>query len=716
MTTANPSPDSERGSRVPRSRQRQAGAARIVRPLNIGYRTINDFIQLPLALAAAPGFCQAMQVEISGEVNPTTWRSPRRRWHDFPWVTPIVGSGAAGLPDGYWSNADRLHELVSSTLNAAQHVPAGANTTGPAPLTNWFRASPDTIVRRFLDSLRMERAGIRKGPVPAGPAGQPVSEFVAGLVLAAAQLTRVFHKMCLEEGRPLARWATDQVRSARTQAVDDEVQPLLAVIDFAQQRLPHAPPTKALGEPFQQAVATLLTGIRNDLLGGQDYIVRLEPLRQLTDLAWQSLVWDTCGSAYPGWTELLLDLVLLQEARRAPQQRRPRWHALNDLSSQIAHLIRPASLAAWDESRQAHRAGQASPTREFYDTTATLLWRQAAAAGRIRAGHPGTGGKLRLSAAVLPHTVAFVTSFDLELEMALVRSRPADQRFISVVMPVYLWWQDTDEGEFFWLEGVIQLPDADASSEQVVRALTRPVRWRAMYEGRYDLPDHPVIVRLTGSPLVDLTGAQLAAAAHDGVDGPAEEESLSVDLSKLDLKWESGRSEFVHSATVDEYLALRQAEAEYFWVYSRSTFANIHNRALPKALLACREPGPVRFWLVVGVPFKDPAVRLRVLSQMSSRRFMLLGDGDLDADGHSGGGVRAPGHDIAGLAVNWRLDDEEAVLLISLGMQVISDGRAEELTPHLRHYSWHLEAFAAGAAPRGGRQHCPEPSLEVFAR
>ena len=66
------------------------------------------------------------------------------------------------------------------------------------------------------------------------------------------------------------------------------------------------------------------------------------------------------------------------------------------------------------------------------------------------------------------------------------------------------------------------------------------------------------------------------------------------------------------------------------------------------------------------------------------------------------------GSEIAGLSINWRLDDEETVLLISLGMRVINDGRAEQISDRLRHYAWHLGGFATGRLGRAKRDRCPE--------
>jgi hypothetical protein len=416
----------------------------------------------------------------------------------------------------------------------------------------------------------------------------------------------------------------------------------------------------------------------------------------------------------------MLDLVLLQNSEQAPVERRPRWRYLKDLSAQIEGIIRPAAERAWEQWRtpQTKRPAATGPhgsdaTREFYDAAATLLWQQALAArsqrhGRQAAGEDADEVQLRMTAAGLPKSVAFVTSFDLELEMALLRTLPEGERFISVVVPVYLVMNPRDvEGEFLWLEGIVELAPKTHSGKEVLDCLTNPVRWRVMHQGRYELPEHPIIVRLTGSPLVQLPGITMVPPPAPGLDD--DEDDLASDLRLVGVP-QGTNATFVHSATVDEYLALRQAEAEYFWVYSRNTFANVSTRALPKALLACREPGPIRFWMTVGVPMRDPAIRLRVLSQMGSRRFMLGRHGDDDGDGAARRGPqadRAGSREIPGLAVNWRLDDEESMLLSSLGLRVITQIRAEDFVPHLQHHSWHLGATAAGKHERAGEDTCP---------
>jgi hypothetical protein len=673
-----------------------------------------DFLDLPGQVGAASGFCQAIQLEVAGTCDESTWEG--KDWKDFPWVTFVLGSGPVGLPDPFWTVAPRLPQLVNTTLERCIH--------DEEPLFNSFRESPNLTVRDFLRSLIRDRVG-DVGKHDASASTTEIGEFAAALVLLAAQLTRVFHSLSLQSSRPVSpSWGTVMAelptRSAATD-LKDEVESLRVTLDFTTERLRSA--TWPPGQEFTDAVARLLKEVKKNLANVQIYRVNLDHLREVTDLAWQCLVWETCGSSYPGWTELMLNLVLLQNSPHAPTERRPRWRALKELSAQIEGIIRPAAERAWEQwmtpptpprKRSAATARHGSDaTREFYNAAATLLWRQAIAArsqshGRRAAAEVADHQRLHMTAASLPKAVAFVTSFDIELEMALLRTRPEGERFISVVVPVYLVKRPrAGEGEFLWLEGVVELSPKTHSGKEVLDCLTNPVRWRVMHQGRYELPEHPIIVRLTGSPLVQLPGPTMVPPPAPGLDD--DEDDLASDLRVVGVP-QGTNVTFVHSATVDEYLALRQAEAEYFWVYSRNTFANVSTRALPKSLLACREPGPIRFWMPVGVPMRDPAIRLRVLSQMGSRRFMLGRYGDDDGDGVARRGLPADGagsREIPGLAVNWRLDDEESMLLSSLGLRVIRQIRAEDFVPHLQHHAWHLGATAVRPEDRAGEDPCP---------
>jgi hypothetical protein len=674
---------------------------------------LDEFLQRPKKeFEAASGFCQALQVEVASTAFDQSWKDVGKRWAGFPWVTFVLGSGPVGLPDPFWRTVKSLPLLVEEAIESSRHE---GNTAA--------NIVPMSAVKQFLASLTRERIGELDG-IQSADEHQPIGEFTAALVLVAAQLTRVFHTVSMLSSRPVSRWGSVVAQAPRQ---GDAEHDLLAVnvialqraLDYARERLQAAPPEWKPGDEFFGAVDKLLVAVARNLSDTNKYMVNLEHLREVTDVAWQCLVWEVCGHSYPGWTELMLDLVLLQERTEAPVERRPRWGALQELSKQIDGLIRPAAGRSW-ELRWALPPANNGPTnspsdatRDFYRDAATLLWTQAEVArapqGRNKGSDEPVRGGPRTVAGSLPKAVAFVTSFDLELEMALLHTRPDGMDKLSVVVPVYLVNGEEREGEFLWLEGIIDLTDIDPSKtksgEDVLNSLTQPKEWRVMYEGRLDMPDHPIVVRLTGSPLMDLPplpGEPVSALELDG------ESTLAFDLEAVGVV-RKDNDEFVHSATVDEYLALRQAEAEYFWVYSRGSIASVTSRALPKSLLNCGSHGPIRFWMTVGVPMKDPAVRLRVLSQMSNRRFMLDGLGDVgEAENEPTGSGRGGRREIPGMAVNWRLDDEESMLLSALGLRVIKQGRAENLAKYLAHHAWHLGAFAANEVPRAGIAKCPQ--------
>jgi hypothetical protein len=676
---------------------------------------LDDFLELPQPRGFAKGFCQALQLEVTGPALNQKWKVPEKQWLEFPWVTLVLGSGPVGLPDSFWGVVKLLPDLVVETIKELRDE-------GNKLVTS-FPVDAGKVVREFLKSLTRERVGDL--PKRAAPEEQPtVGDLTAALVLLAAQLTRVFHMVSLVSNRPVSRWVSVVAQIPRRGApddLDDEVTAVQAALEFAQKQLDLPPPAWIPGEKFTNAVGRLLAAIDTNL-SGKEYEVSLDHLRAVTDVAWQCLVWEVCGDSYPGWTELMLDLVLLQETSEPPVDRRPRWSDLTELTQQIAEIISPAARHSWQQrwSASGTTSGPEHPdaTRDFYHAAASLLWQQAAAGHPPRSAEsdqaePTDEFELDLPAANVPKAVAFVTSFDLELEMALLHTRPKGAKKLSVVIPVYLVNRGEQEGEILWLEGVVDFTKLDLSgpisSKEALSCLTTPAQWRVIYEGRTDLPKHPIVVRLTGSPLMVLPPLPVASRPS------ASEEIFAADLAEVGVVENDGT--FVHSATVDEYLALRQAEAESFLVYSRRPIAGNQSRALPKSLLKSRYHGPVRFWVTVGVPLKDPAVRLRVLKQMGGRRFMDDLQGRSDPPAEPGAGGDEGGREIPGLAINWKLDEEESMLLSSLGLRVIKQGRAEEFAKHLAHHAWHLGAYAAGQVPRASQTKCPEdPALRKAGR
>jgi hypothetical protein len=328
--------------------------------------SLDEFLLRPTRYdEAASGFCQALQVEVAQTAFDQSWKDAGKRWAGFPWVTFVLGSGPVGLPDPFWRAVKSLPELVNEAIQHSRHE---GNTAA--------NIVPKASVKRFLDSLTQERIGEVDG-LPDPDERQEIGEFTAALVLVAAQLTRVFHKVSELSIRPVSRWGSVVAQEPRQPDAEHDhlavqVVTLQHALKYAQDRLRAAPPEWTPGDEFFAAVDKLLVAIAKNLSDTTKYMVNLEHLREVTDVAWQCMVWETCGHSYPGWTELMLDLVLLQERTEAPVERRPRWAALTDLSKQIEGLIRPAAERSWvqrwarPKSKTAPSRNPSDATRDFY--------------------------------------------------------------------------------------------------------------------------------------------------------------------------------------------------------------------------------------------------------------------------------------------------------------------------------------------------------------
>ena len=254
-----------------------------------------------------------------------------------------------------------------------------------------------------------------------------------------------------------------------------------------------------------------------------------------------------------------------------------------------------------------------------------------------------------------------------------------------------------------WLLGSIR-PGNAPMPRQSLTALQTPSEWRLLTPGSDQklFRDMPVVVHLSGCPLLNLPKL-------DGGDLSAK--SLVADLTTAGIDIEG--IQLSHAVMVDEYLALRQSEAELFWLSTVGTSGP--SRALPSVLTDDGERNR-RFWMTIGVPIADSAVRHRVVSQMTLRRLQAAFGGvdqgeaaEPDAeqvlDPLTGFPLRRPTaaarSDVDGLVVNLRVNDDEASLLYWVGLDVV-EADCSDFAGDLVHYAVHVR--------EGGRLKRPEPT------
>jgi hypothetical protein len=380
----------------------------------------------------------------------------------------------------------------------------------------------------------------------------------------------------------------------------------------------------------------------------------------LLEISWLLLI--TPIGLYPGWHELMTAVTLQSyaevpsvSARLSPGLANPRptvesLHHAAELAARLSSL-RGATNASWQRSQRVEGGEPAvDPRTDFYDAVADVL-----------------AAQLGLMAPYgLPNPTAFVTSMDLELEMALVRK---GQRF-TVLVPYHFLFapgkRQPHRAMLFWLAATVQpAPDTEPGSEFDLADLT--LSWRDAPESLTDV-DGIVVVRLVGSPLMP-TAPGLGPVVDPETGAPfpgetllsciADKASAAAGGSQPKIFNERFPSQaLVPAFLLDEYSGLHQMIASA-------------QGSLPSNL-AQPDPSMYRYWLAVGVPLEDPLVRLLLASQLDSAP-----------------AADRPLVDHHGVMVNRDMSTSEADVLAWEGMAAVG-ARFDAVSPDLWHYAAHL--------------------------
>jgi len=510
-----------------------------------------------------------------------------RKGKKTPWLTFVLGSGCLTAAD---VSPDDLTDAEATLTSIRQQL--------SRDLSDLVAAYPnlelDGLAARFLELLTLERTGAREpteafATVVLRDDVQP-PEHSARVALAAALATQLYAAAL--GASPLLQPADREVvrfdsRSARGLVVNAEIlEPLKVVLD----RLSTADGDGA--HSAQQALSVLAREIAVSISGGR---IRRFHVELLTAFAWY---YFTAGTrVYPGWAELMLlasleDSSWFQEevvtADSAEAHLRPRITSLQGQHDWVRARIVEVTNNSW-RSRLA-KAARPTARDGFYDLVASFLAQQASAPLRAK-----------------PAAVCFVTSFDLELEMALW---DAGEPFV-VILPVYALDEEfADSVSLHWIwttvtpGGSPESASGDAEDAgtgeptlTLPRGLWNPGGWRLADPELYlNVPGKgkstPFVVRLAGSPLMTL---------------PSPSEMLPQPTEHtLTLH---------HALLLDEYAAVQQAHQDLKY---NGKDALAPTGALPPFLSS--DEGPSRSWVLLGTQLGDPAVRLRMTAHQVSHR------------------------------------------------------------------------------------------------
>jgi hypothetical protein len=618
-------------------------------------------------------------------------------WEGFPWLTMVFGSGALELPDAA-GLAHRLAIAVASYANGlvngsdeiAQYLWDTDEDNGMDSAQNLARVFTGDLALGRLGGHDVARDVLQdKGDESANSPAE-VDDFSAGLVLLAALLTHLYYTAQQRRVPPIARWdgdvaALNQGAEVDSGGPDDDAQASKLLIRRLL-RQANIGIKKPVNDSVKAAVQTLLENIKADLTGDAPRLT-LGHLRLLTEVAWYFL--SLGRPIYSGWTDLLLFLTLRQGGQGANLG--PLYRNLKNLPAMVAELHEVPTKASrgLDGACSDEQTDSSAEKRDhLYKEAANVLWAQGDAAKTENDDLRGSGaqapGGIRL-----PPAVAFVTSFDIELDMAMWNSAkerdPSMGRSFRVILPLHLVQQVNDEGaELCLVMGEVDVARwlADSSAPDVEAELAHlrsPVNWRLVTNSseESDLREMPIIVHLNGCPLYNIPEP-----------ASPEADRLRDDLQAAGVPVR-GRAHLEHAVTIGEYLALRQSEAELIWHGYDQQESRHLNRSLPSHLMVSTLRNP-RYWLSMGVPVADAAVRHRLVSQLTRERL-------LESTKPSGGGGRlgarretpVPKPRIGGVAVNLRTGVDAAGLLYWAGLDQVQ-GDCNQLTSELRHYVAHV--------------------------
>ena len=613
-------------------------------------------------------FCNALE-EIHASLGKYYKRS------GYPWITLVLGSGC--LEAGHDISGTRIHDvptIVERLLADHDPLPDGTNA---AKLASAFAAS--LIADRLGPPSASSHGG--EGGVTAAEPGDPHASAgdsfdtvtdakTAKLLLCAALLTRLYHLASAAAPDALSRSGHDRVnlhlgRAGSAELETDALRPVLLLLDelIASTDQNNSPAT---GDAVLHQALTTIDSSLNPR--GHQLSLRVADIQLLTELCWYSLTEET--SVYPGWNDLLLHL----STRTSPALfdrwlPRPAFDEIDAACQFVEQRYAATTRLSWDELVDHDQ----SDRERFYATVAAILRQQAA----LRSSQPQ-------SAPLQPPIAsAFVTSFDLELEMAMWRS--GTEPFV-IAVPMNLL-QDIDEpatclASVCWL-GCLIRPDHNLTHGEQLEKLRTPAEedWFLLNgETAYELAygNYPVIVRLSGSPLMSAprlwteNGSDWNDLCRRLLkDYHIELPSEPPDLNEPELR-------MAHVALLDEYSAMQHAASE-FLIYQPDRSNERVRHGLPAALFGTRGSTFARFWMMMGVQVSDSSIRYRFASQMTV---------PTSIDGESI--KKAPTLTRAGLVVNWRTDDTVRDLLGWYNFDVVTD-RCENFQADLQHYLRHLQ-------------------------
>lgn len=566
----------------------------------------------------------------------------------FPWITPVIGSGCLSVSEG--PDAVALQGVPDQLAAAAESL--GVLPDGSVVAS---------VVRSFAAGLIKAKLGeAPRPPKREGRSDSPSAarQLACRLTLCASLLSRLYFETCAlagvtllppsnpvdlgQEGVPLS--------SLAGQLVEDVVAPLEGYLGELVRLAENA------SADDLRFVSTFAHQVLADLRLERPR-VRGTDVQLMAEIAWHFLAAGTAH--YPGWSDLL---ILLGFAFNSPDRQAHRPHVV-DLEAARARLARELEATTHESWRvrcadRSGKLGEDPIAREaLYDSIADLLLAQA---------HLSKEAKGTQTA--FPPAVAFVTSFDLELEMALLQRR---QPF-RMVVPFYVHWSEGSSAAsgFVWLYTDVA-PGSPSAEPDDLAALFEPKEWALLVSHPTEasmLHDLPSIVHIAGCPLISGPDLHVAQGVWADLLRARLGERAQEPLKKVSV---------AGTVLLDEHTALQQWAAEFGSPGDATDSA--HRLGLPERFVRGMTKGDARFWFLLGVQLHDDAVRQRAAA--------LIAASDL----REGLSLTSPetSHRRAGVVINRRSIASEREVFMWQGLDVVETSY-QTATSALGHAALHV--------------------------
>lgn len=384
----------------------------------------------------------------------------------------------------------------------------------------------------------------------------------------------------------------------------------------------------------------------------------------LSAFAWYFLTDDT--DIYPGWSDTLLfqatDMKDAQEHFTSmPLPRRPQLEDVSPLdeTSWLYRRLRRVTRRSWERTD--------TERDDFYDSVAALLIEQSQLIRAATADRPKD--------ASWPLASAFVASFDVELEIALLSHPDSAETGVAVVVPVVHVGDGRDYNtSVHWLARIVRPTRGNASTDVNLANLLDGEGWEVVGAELRDIERFrgiPTVIHLSGAPLFRLPGTE-RGFLNDG--------------------------QLRHALLLGENIALVQLGAEIAE----------HGRSLNPGFAAdapwaddITRVGPgLRYWFVVGTQVADASVRLRLLT----REIAALRDPGAREQRLRKLRSLSPGAEVTerfGVLVNERVPMSDRQVFLWQGFDV-TQGTSSEMTPLIEALGKDTRRFFAGLSATAG--------------